>query len=79
LRYTDLFAATGRSDRLTVYVVLGIAELNHIRIDKLIAANAALAPYLARQPVPGEEELEAPGIRFGHAAIGTVPVQPGLS
>jgi hypothetical protein len=59
-------------------VPLGIAELNHIRIDKLVAANAALAPYLARQPVPGEEP-EEPGIRFGHAAIGTVPVQPGLS
>ena len=35
-----------------------------IRIDKLIAGNEALAPWLAQQPLPGEEEPERV-IRFG--------------
>ena len=35
-----------------------------IRIDRLVAGNAALAPWLAQQPVPGEE-VEEPRIHFG--------------
>jgi hypothetical protein len=35
-----------------------------IRIDRLVAGNAALAPWLAQQPLP-DEETERPRVYFG--------------
>jgi hypothetical protein len=46
-------------------VALASGEVNHIRIDKLVAGNAALAPWLADQPLPGEE-VEPAKVYFGY-------------
>ena len=47
-------------------VALASGEVSRpgIRIDRLIAANAALAPWLAQQPLPDEEAEEA-RVHFG--------------
>ena len=44
--------------------------------DKLVAGNAALAPWLANQPMPGEERPE-PEIRFGGSGLGQVTPPTG--
>jgi hypothetical protein len=46
-----------------------------IRIDRIVAGLAALAPWLAEQPVPGEEP-EQPGVIFGHGGL-TIQRGPG--